>query len=58
MSGRIVVKIGSQVLCGERGELNLDVLEQLVGQIAGLAGAGELVERLPRTARMSRFISS
>ena len=36
MSGRIVVKIGSQVLCGAKGELNLDVLEQLVGQIARL----------------------
>jgi glutamate 5-kinase len=36
MSGRIVVKIGSQVLCGEQGELNLDVLEQLVAQIARL----------------------
>ncbi|MBT8051597.1 MAG: glutamate 5-kinase [Xanthomonadales bacterium] len=36
MSGRIVVKIGSQVLCGAEGELNLDVLEQLVGQIARL----------------------
>jgi len=40
MGGRIVVKIGSQVLCDEQGELNLDALEQLVGQIGRLAGDG------------------
>ena len=40
MKGRIVVKIGSQVLCDPRGELNLDVLAQLAGQIAGLAADG------------------
>lgn len=40
MGGRIVVKIGSQVLCGEQGDLNLDVLEQLVGQVGRLAGDG------------------
>ena len=40
MSGRIVVKIGSQVLCGEQGELNLDVLAQLVEQIGRLVGDG------------------
>ena len=40
MKGRIVVKIGSQVLCGEQGDLNLDVLGQLVGQIGRLAADG------------------
>lgn len=40
MSGRIVVKIGSQVLCDEQGDLNLAVLEQLVGQIGRLAADG------------------
>ena len=40
MSGRIVVKIGSQVLCDEQGELNLAVLEQLAGQIGRLAADG------------------
>jgi glutamate 5-kinase len=40
MSGRIVVKIGSQVLCGEQGELNTDVLAQLVEQIGRLVGDG------------------
>jgi glutamate 5-kinase len=40
MGGRIVVKIGSQVLCDEQGELNLAVLEQLVGQIARLSEHG------------------
>ena len=40
MSGRIVVKIGSQVLCGEDGRLNLSVLEQLVGQIGRLVKDG------------------
>ena len=40
MKGRIVVKIGSQVLCDPRGELNLAVLAQLAGQIAGLAADG------------------
>jgi glutamate 5-kinase len=37
---RIVVKIGSQVLCDPRGELNLEVLGNLVSQIGGLAGSG------------------
>jgi glutamate 5-kinase len=40
VKGRIVVKIGSQVLCDPRGELNLAVLAQLAGQIAGLAADG------------------
>lgn len=40
MGGRIVVKIGSQVLCDEQGELNLAVLEQLAGQIGRLAADG------------------
>ena len=40
MSGRIVIKIGSQVLCDPAGELNLAVLEQLVGQIGQLADEG------------------
>ena len=40
MGGRIVVKIGSQVLCDEQGELNLGVLEQLTGQIGRLANDG------------------
>ena len=40
MGGRIVVKIGSQVLCDAQGELNLAVLEQLVGQIGRLAENG------------------
>jgi glutamate 5-kinase len=40
MSGRIVVKIGSQVLCDPQGELNREVLASLVGQISRLAGDG------------------
>ena len=40
MSGRIIIKIGSQVLCDPAGELNLAVLEQLVGQIGQLADDG------------------
>jgi glutamate 5-kinase len=40
MGRRIVVKIGSQVLCDEQGELNLDVLDTLVGQISELAASG------------------
>ncbi len=36
MSRRIVVKIGSQVLCDPQGELNRDVLSGLVSQIAKL----------------------
>ena len=45
MSGRIVVKIGSQVLCDPQGELNLDVLAQLAGQIdLRPAGTGPAVK--------------
>jgi glutamate 5-kinase len=40
MAKRIVVKIGSQVLCDERGELNRDVLRQLVEQVSRLRGDG------------------
>ena len=40
MGGRLVVKIGSQVLCGEDGALNQAVLEQLVGQIGRLVENG------------------
>ncbi len=40
MSQRIVVKIGSQVLCGPEGELNLEVLDSLVGQASRLAADG------------------
>lgn len=64
MRRRIVVKIGSQVLCGLDGTLNRDVLSNLVGQLAGLqadgwqvllvssgavaAGKGLVVEQLER----------
>jgi len=37
MSQRIVVKIGSQVLCDPDGELNLEVLSNLVSQLSQLA---------------------
>jgi glutamate 5-kinase len=37
---RIVVKIGSQVLCDDTGELNVPVLASLVGQMAGLRESG------------------
>lgn len=40
MSQRIVVKIGSQVLCDSHGELNLGVLANLVGQISTLQNQG------------------
>lgn len=40
MSQRIVIKIGSQVLCQADGRLNQHVLEQLVGQICGLMEQG------------------
>jgi len=40
MGKRIVVKIGSQVLCGADGSLNRDVLSNLVSQLAGLHAAG------------------
>ena len=40
MDQRIVVKIGSQVLCGPDGDLNTDVLGQLVDQVARLTAAG------------------
>jgi len=40
MSRRIVVKIGSQVLCDPQGELNREVLDALVQQITLLSGQG------------------
>lgn len=40
MSKRIVVKIGSQVLCGPDGSLNQHVLSGLVEQLAGLQADG------------------
>lgn len=40
MGRRIVVKIGSQVLCDTRGELNLAVLGKLVEQLCSLAADG------------------
>ena len=40
MGKRIVVKIGSQVLCGLDGTLNREVLSNLVGQLAGLQADG------------------
>jgi len=64
MGKRIVVKIGSQVLCDLDGTLNRDVLSNLVSQLAGLradgwqvllvssgavaAGKGLVPEQLPR----------
>lgn len=40
MSKRIVVKIGSQVLCDPNGTLNRDVLPNLVSQLASLRNEG------------------
>jgi len=40
MSKRIVVKIGSQVLCDTNGTLNMEVLTGLVGQFAELCAEG------------------
>lgn len=40
MDRRIVVKVGSQVLCGPQGELNRQVLSSLVGQVAELVSDG------------------
>jgi glutamate 5-kinase len=40
MGRRIVVKIGSQVLCDTQGELNHDVLAKLVTQLCSLAADG------------------
>lgn len=40
MSRRIVVKVGSQVLCDTRGELNRDVLGNLVKQLCALSEDG------------------
>ncbi len=40
MGKRIVVKIGSQVLCSPDGTLNRDVLSNLVSQLASLHTAG------------------
>lgn len=37
---RIVVKIGSQVLCDADGNLNLQVMSNLAAQLAGLSGDG------------------
>jgi len=40
MNKRIVVKIGSQVLCGPDGALNRETLSNLVNQLAGLYAGG------------------
>jgi glutamate 5-kinase len=40
MGQRIVVKVGSQVLCGPDGTLNRNVLSNLVSQLAGLQADG------------------
>lgn len=40
MTQRVVVKIGSQVLCDARGALNREAMASLVGQVAGLVGEG------------------
>ncbi|MDH3903748.1 MAG: glutamate 5-kinase, partial [Xanthomonadales bacterium] len=40
MTKRIVVKIGSQVLCDPAGSLNRDVLANLVNQLTGLQAEG------------------
>ncbi len=40
MGKRIVVKIGSQVLCDQDGDLNQQVLSNLVRQLGGLHAAG------------------
>lgn len=40
MSKRIVVKIGSQVLCDQDGALNREVLSNLVGQLADMRTEG------------------
>ena len=40
MDRRIVVKLGSQLLCDPEGQLNLAVMEQLAQQIGRLAGTG------------------
>lgn len=40
MNKRIVVKIGSQVLCDRNGALNREVLSNLVGQLAGMCAEG------------------
>jgi glutamate 5-kinase len=40
MNRRIVVKIGSQVLCDPRGALNRQVLASLVDQLSDLSGQG------------------
>lgn len=39
-NGRLVVKVGSQVLCDPDGRLSLAVLERLVEQVVGLRAAG------------------
>ena len=40
MGQRIIVKIGSQVLCDPQGDLNRDVLGKLVEQASRLVAAG------------------
>ncbi|MCW8925239.1 MAG: glutamate 5-kinase, partial [Xanthomonadales bacterium] len=40
MGGRIVVKVGSQVLCDAQGTLNRDTLASLVEQLADLLAEG------------------
>ena len=43
MGQRIVIKIGSQVLCDPHGELNREVLGSLVDQAGRLVAAGSQV---------------
>ena len=43
MSQRIVVKIGSQVLCDSSGALNGEVMDSLAGQVGGLVSRGHQV---------------
>ena len=40
MAQRIIIKIGSQVLCTKDGQLNEAVLSGLVGQVSGLVNSG------------------
>ena len=52
MSKRIVVKIGSQVLCDPDGALNRDVLSRLVAQIGDLHNDGWQVLLVPEASIM------
>ncbi|NIR25217.1 MAG: glutamate 5-kinase, partial [Gammaproteobacteria bacterium] len=37
---RMIVKVGSRVLCDDQGELNLEALASLTAQVAGLWNSG------------------